>query len=118
MKLSESENLRYRVLTGESIEIVEYFGQSLDWDMISDALPWRSDPQLRTCIKEFPGLRILQQPFGETLFSFLCSTAKQILQIKQCCLEVVNRLGEDLGGGNYTWPGWDAIAEAEGRHTT
>mgnify|MGYP001162688453 FL=1 len=112
VKLSESENLRYRVLTGESIEILEYFGQSVDWDMIRDALPWRSDPQLRTCIKEFPGLRILRQPFGETLFSFLCSTAKQISQIKQCCLEVANRLGEDLGGGNYAWPGWDAIAEA------
>ncbi|MEL0117342.1 MAG: DNA glycosylase [Opitutae bacterium] len=112
VKLSESENLRYRVLTGESIEILEYFGQSVDWDMIRDALPWRSDPQLRTCMQEFPGLRILQQPFGETLFSFLCSTAKQISQIKQCCLAVANRLGEDLGGGNYAWPGWGAIAEA------
>ncbi|GAB5562060.1 MAG: DNA-3-methyladenine glycosylase [Synoicihabitans sp.] len=49
----------------------------------TDELPWRSDAHLARCMEAFPGLRILRQPFGETLLGFLCSATKQILQIKQ-----------------------------------
>ncbi|HEX2100041.1 MAG TPA: DNA glycosylase, partial [Candidatus Synoicihabitans sp.] len=48
-----------------------------------DRLPWRSDPHLARCVQQFPGLRLLRQPFGETLLGFLCSATKQIVQIKQ-----------------------------------
>lgn len=48
-----------------------------------DALPWRSDPHLAACLAACPGLRILRQPFGETLLGFVCSATKQIVQIKR-----------------------------------
>lgn len=60
-----------------------YLGADTDWAALADALPWRSDPHLRRCLEAFPGLRILRQPFGETLLGFLCSATKQIVQIKQ-----------------------------------
>jgi N-glycosylase/DNA lyase len=60
-----------------------YLGLDRDWSALSDSLPWRSDTHLAQCIAAFPGLRILRQPFGETLLGFLCSATKQIVQIKQ-----------------------------------
>ncbi len=112
VRLCDSGELEYRVLTGDAAGVEAYFGHSVDWCALRDALPWRSDPQLKACMDAFPGLRILRQPFGETLFSFLCSTAKQIVQIKQCCREVARRLGEDLGDGSHAWPGWEVLGEA------
>ena len=96
---------------GSASEVAVYFGQDRDWKKLIDALPWRSDLHLQECMKRFPGLRILRQPFGETLFSFLCSSAKQIVQIKQCCLEVARQFGEDLGNGSHAWPGWSVLAD-------
>ncbi len=61
-----------------------------------DALPWRSDPHLATCLTVYPGLRILRQPFGETLLAFLCSATKQIVQIKQMLALLATRHGTPL----------------------
>ena len=114
VRLSGSGRIEFRCKSdgGDPAVVDAYFADALDWDALRDALPWRSDPHLKTCMDAFPGLRILRQPFGETLFSFLCSTAKQIVQIKQCCREVARRLGEDLGCGTHAWPGWVVLAEA------
>ncbi len=60
-----------------------YLALDTDWAALTDSLPWRSDPHLAQCIAAFPGLRLLRQPFGETLLGFLCSATKQIVQIKQ-----------------------------------
>lgn len=60
-----------------------YWDAARDSRQLADLLPWRSDPHLARAIAAFPGLQILRQPFGETLLTFLCSTAKQIVQIKQ-----------------------------------
>jgi N-glycosylase/DNA lyase len=77
-----------------------------------DALPWRSDTHLRRCIHEFPGLRILRQPFGETLLCFLCSATKQIVQIKQMVELLARRHGRELrpGVGLYRLPTWHELA--------
>lgn len=66
-----------------AVSLAQYFGIDRDFPALSDALPWRSDPHLAQCIAAFDGLRILRQPFGETLLGFLCSATKQIVQIKQ-----------------------------------
>ncbi|MGH7995460.1 MAG: DNA-3-methyladenine glycosylase family protein [Opitutaceae bacterium] len=62
----------------------------------ADLLPWRSDPHLERAIAAFPGLRLLRQPFGETLLCFLCSAAKRIAQIKQMAGLLAECLGEPL----------------------
>jgi N-glycosylase/DNA lyase len=68
-----------------------------DWTALTDSLPWRSDAHLARCIAAFPGLRILRQPFGETLLGFLCSATKQIVQIKQMCALLAQRHGAEMG---------------------
>jgi N-glycosylase/DNA lyase len=74
-----------------------YLGFDADWPALTDSLPWRSDQHLARCIAAFPGLRILRQPFGETLLGFLCSATKQIVQIKQMCVLLAQRHGAEIG---------------------
>jgi N-glycosylase/DNA lyase len=73
-----------------------YFDVDRDAAMLADRLPWRSDAHLARCIEAFPGLRILRQPFGEALLCFLCSAAKQIVQIKQMAAQLAERHGAPL----------------------
>lgn len=78
-----------------------------------DALPWRSDAHLRRCLGAFPGLRVLRQPFGETLLGFLCSATKQIVQIRQMMDLLAERLGAPLHPdlpGVRRLPTWDELA--------
>lgn len=60
----------------------------------------------------FGGLRILRQPFGETLFCFLNSSTKQIPQIKAICEAVALDMGDQLSDGSHALPTWSQIADA------
>lgn len=73
-----------------------YLGLDALFSEFTDALPWRSDPHIAECIRAFPGLRILRQPFGETLLCFLCSATKQIVQIKQMVALLAVRHGRPI----------------------
>lgn len=92
--------------------LTDYLALDTDFTALTDALPWRSDPVLRTAIAAFPGLRILRQPFEETLFGFLCSSTKQIPQIKAICEAVAADLGDPLPDGSRSLPTWPQIAKA------
>jgi N-glycosylase/DNA lyase len=106
-----------------------YFATDRDFASLADTLPWRSDPHLAACLAAFPGLRILRQPFGETLLGFLCSATKQIVQIKQMLVLLAERHGA-AGGREWetgapsrpsprtlhrlpTWPELALIPESE-----
>ena len=93
--------------------LAKYFAADTDFAALTDALPWRSDPILKRAIDAFPGLRILRQPLGETLFGFLCSSTKQIPQIKAICEAVADDLGHPLADGSRALPSWTRLAEAE-----
>ena len=91
----------------------DYLGFGTDWNRIADELPWRSDPQLRQAMDAFPGLRLLNQPFAETLLCFLCSATKQIPQIKAMCDNLASALGDPIGPNlPHRLPDWTRIAEA------
>lgn len=77
--------------------LTTYLGLDPNSAGLTDALPWRSDAHLAACLEAFPGLRILRQPFGETLLGFLCSATKQIVQIKQMMALLARRHGAPLG---------------------
>ena len=86
--------------TGDAL--AHYLGCDRDFAALTDLLPWRSDPHLAQCIIPFSGLRILRQPFGETLLGFLCSATKQIIQIKQMLALLAERHGRPLADGGVT----------------
>ena len=93
-----------------------YLGLDRDFDALVETLPWRSDPHLACCLAAFPGLRILRQPFGETLLGFLCSATKQIVQIKQMLALLAERHGAEIAPGFHrlpTWPELAALPETE-----
>jgi N-glycosylase/DNA lyase len=95
-------NGRLQWRTPESIQpqvasaLPHYLGLNTDWLAHTDSLPWRSDPHLARCIAAFPGLRLLRQPFGETLLGFLCSATKRIVQIKQMVALLAGQHGAEI----------------------
>jgi len=101
--------------------LATYVATDRDFAALADTLPWRSDPHLARCIESFPGLRILRQPFGETLLGFLCSATKQIVQIKQMLALLAQRHGAlliaaDRTGGPpvptfHRLPTWPELAQ-------
>jgi len=102
--------------------LAHYFDAERDPQELADSLPWRSDPHLAACLAAFPGLRILRQPFGETLLCFLCSATKQIVQIKQMLALLAARHGTPLLSDSSlvtrysslpTWSELASIPEAE-----
>jgi N-glycosylase/DNA lyase len=94
---------------GKSVS--HYLGADANFAATTDDLPWRSDAHLALCIAAFPGLRILRQPFGETLLGFLCSATKQIVQIKQMVALLAARHGQRIGDTTaYQLPSWDDLA--------
>lgn len=88
----------------------EYFGAATDFGALADSLPWRSDQHLARCLAEFRGLRILRQPFGETLLGFLCSATKQIVQIKQMLALLATRHGVAIAPDFRALPQWSELA--------
>ncbi|MCF3652534.1 DNA-3-methyladenine glycosylase 2 [Synoicihabitans lomoniglobus] len=94
-------------------------------DTTAAILPTASDPHLATCVAAYPGLRILRQPFGETLLGFLCSATKQIVQIKQMIALLAERhgaplppaachlLGDKLPRALPTWAQLATVTEAD-----
>ena len=100
LRLGESGRLEGLPLSSDSAATIQALHDYLALDAIAadaeTALPRRSDPHIDVAMKAFPGLRILRQPFGETLLGFLCSATKQIVQIKQMLALLADRHGTPL----------------------
>lgn len=100
LRLTARERLEWSApiaaATSTASALARYFATDRDFAALTDSLPWRSDPHLARCIVTFSGLRILRQPFGETLLGFLCSATKQIVQIKQMLALLASRHGAQL----------------------
>lgn len=92
--------------------IGHYFAFDSNFSQLQDQLPWRSDPVLHASMQAFPNLQILRQPFAECLFSFLCSSTKQISQIKVIHEALAVSIGSKLSDGSHALPNWSQIANA------
>ncbi|MEY2881806.1 MAG: hypothetical protein RLZZ15_4186 [Verrucomicrobiota bacterium] len=103
---SAPEAIRARVAAA----LPDYFATATDFAVLADSLPWRSDAHLAACLADFRGLRILRQPFGETLLGFLCSATKQIVQIKQMLALLAARHGAAIVPGVHALPTWSELA--------
>ncbi len=91
--------------------VEDYFAADADFAALADQLPWRTDPVIEKRLHAWRGLRLLRQPFGETLLAFLCSSAKQIPHIAQLCEKMAARFGEPIWGGVHALPAWPCLAE-------
>ena len=97
VRLTAQAQLQYSAVDADTgTELIRYLDGNGDPRALADTLPWRSDAHLARCIAAFPNLRILRQPFGETLLGFLCSATKQIVQIKQMMALLAARHGAVL----------------------
>jgi len=62
------------------------------------------DEPLRVAVQKHWGLRVLRQESWETLASFIASSTKQIVQIRQIVAELSRRFGEPLRDGYHAFP--------------
>ncbi len=114
LKLSESGGLLWSAPQDLAATVAgalpSDFGTAVRFDRMIDDLPWRSDSHLARCLKAFPGLRLLRQPVEETLLCFVCSSSKQIVQIKQMVELLARRHGREITAGIYRLPTWSELA--------
>jgi N-glycosylase/DNA lyase len=111
IRLSDCGEVEAHSPTGGRADwIRHYFGAETDFAALTDALPWRSDPVIRSALEAFPGLRILRQEPGETLLGFICSSTKQIVQIKDILRRLARRFGRTLADGSHAVPTWAELA--------
>jgi len=88
-----------------------YLAANVEFARLADSLPWRSDAHLARCLEAFSGLRLLRQPLGETLLGFLCSSTKQIVQIRQMVELLARRHGREIVAGFHRLPTWPELAD-------
>ncbi len=93
-------------------ELRRYLDGNGDPLVAADVLPWRSDPVLARAMAGFPGLRILRQPFPDTLIGFICSANANIPRIKSMVGSLASNLGEELAPGLHALPDWGRLASA------
>lgn len=93
-------------------ELACYLDGNGDPRVLADRLPWRSDAALAGAMGEFPGLRILRQPFPDTLIGFICSANANIPRIKGMVESLAREFGEELVPGIHAFPSWERLARA------
>lgn len=91
-------------------ELQSYLGMAAELPALTDRLPHRSDPVIARALAACPGLILLRQDFGEALLGFICSSTKQIVQIKQIAERLAAAFGEELAPGRHALPTWERLA--------
>ncbi len=113
----DGTHLMWRKRTGDtsvSEKTVQlYFCADRNFEGVIDLLPWRSDAVLKRALDALPGLRLLKQPFGETLLCYLCSSLKRIEQIREGCDALARAFGEAITGDIHALPTWERLVEVD-----
>lgn len=106
---TENKNLYICGETKEDAEFWQnYFDLKRDYTLICEKL--KTDKWLRKAIEAYPGIRILKQDPWETLCSFIISQNNNIPRIKGIIERLCISFGEDLGGGDFSFPSADRLA--------
>ena len=88
-------------------QLCHYFTLDLPWHSLLATFP-ASDRSLATARKAYPGLRALREDPWECLANFICSSLKQIVQIRQ----INARLRNSFGGPHQLFPSASLLAQA------
>lgn len=84
-------------------------------DIVAIVRTFPNDPHMRRAVAFGYGMRLLRQDPWECIASFICSTAKQFVQICQVVDNLCRALGEPLKAGSctgFTFPPAAAVARA------
>lgn len=89
----------------------DYLQTEVDLNQILATFP--KDAQMQRAVDECPGLRLLKQDPWECLASFILSSTKQIVQIRQIILLLCERFGERISSRSepaYAFPSAETLA--------
>ncbi|MFM2294539.1 MAG: hypothetical protein RLZZ350_952 [Verrucomicrobiota bacterium] len=82
----------------------------LDVDLPALLKTFPDDAPLNEAVRACRGLRLLRQEPWECLASFILSSTKQIVQIRQIVELLCERFGEPVGAGKFTFPSASRLA--------
>ena len=108
----QGEKIIFHNTSEEDFESIwkPYFDMERDYSAICERL--KADKHLERAITECPGIRILKQDEWEALCSFIISQNNNIPRIKGIIDRLCRLLGDDLGGGDYSFPSAERVAAA------
>lgn len=98
---------------GDEKSVIRYL--ALDVSMAETLATFPNDPLLRQAAREHHGLRVIRQEPWECLASFIASSSKQIVQIRQIVELLAQRFGDPIDDTHHTFPTASAIARATHR---
>ena len=84
----------------------------LDVSLLDIVATFPDAEPLQHAVRQHWGLRVLRQEPWETLASFIASSTKQIVQIRQIVENLARRFGQPLAAGAYSFPDAATIAQA------
>lgn len=87
-----------------------YFALDEDYEMLHSR--FARSARLHTCVREYAGIRVLNQPFFETLLCFIISQNNHIPRIVGIVERLCQAFGPVLGPGLYGFPPADVLAKA------
>ncbi|HTS19666.1 MAG TPA: DNA glycosylase [Verrucomicrobiae bacterium] len=93
-----------------SSSIIHYLSIDLSLPDILATFP--DDPLLHQAARDHHGLRVIRQEPWECLASFIASSSKQIVQIRQIVALLSERFGEPIDAHHHAFPTVTAIARA------
>ena len=80
-----------------------YFALDLDYPALRQKF-CSGNQRLAACVQANPGIRVLRQPFFETLCTFIISQNNNIPRIRAIVERLCEGLGQPLEGGGYAFP--------------
>ncbi len=84
--------------------LAEYLGLDVEWSRVVEAFP--GDAAMRDAVSACRGLRLLRQDPWECLASFILSSTKQIVQIRQSVAQLCERHGKRVPVPPGEPPAW------------
>lgn len=87
---------------------IPYFDLERDY---ASLIKTYDDEYLKKACSEFYGIRILKQDEWETICSFIISQNNNIPRIKGIISRLCESFGDDIGGGEYSFPSYDTLAK-------
>ncbi len=83
---------------------------ALDDDYAALHATFKEDTQLHRCVSYCSGIRVLRQPFFDTLLSFIISQNNNLTRIRQITDRLRARFGEEIAEGIHRFPTAEKLA--------